>query len=70
MTNSNWKEGETTVAIAEVEGKWQYLRFSNWADARAAVNKAREEGKAAVFYDGATLPEPPESPMSAEPGKD
>lgn len=70
MTDSNWKEGETIVAIVNAEGKWQYSSFSNWADARAAVNKAREEGKAAVFYDGATLPEPPELPGSDEPGRD
>lgn len=59
MTSSDWRQGETRVAIADAEGKWQYFIFDTWEEAREAVNKARGEGKAAVFYDGATFPEPP-----------
>jgi len=53
------KQG-AVVAIAISENEWQYLTFNTWKEAREAVNAARAEGKAAVFYDGATFPEPPD----------
>jgi len=59
-SNHNWKGQETKIAIAERgSDEWQYLIYSTWHEARDAVNEAREQGKQAVFYDGATLPEPP-----------
>jgi hypothetical protein len=52
--------GEIRIAIAEPgSDKWQYLTFPTWNEARDAINKARRQGKQAVFYDGTTLPEPP-----------
>lgn len=60
MTNSDWKKQETTIAIFNKEkGVWEYSTFDSWDEAREAVNTARKEGRAAVFYDGATLLEPP-----------
>lgn len=61
MNNSSWKNQETRIAIFSEEDKeWQYSIFDTWEEAREAINAARREGKAAVFYDGATLLEPPE----------
>ncbi|MGG6266286.1 hypothetical protein ACQ4M3_08945 [Leptolyngbya sp. AN03gr2] len=61
MTNSEWKNQGTTIAIfSKKKGEWEYSTFDNWEKAREAVNAARREGKAAVFHDGATPPEPPE----------
>lgn len=60
MSGSEWKNQETRIAIFDSENEeWQYSIFDNWDEARKAVNAARKEGKAAVFYDGATLPNPP-----------
>ncbi len=70
MTNEDWKREAATVAITDAKGKWQHFTFSTWEEAREAVNTARSQGKAAVFYNGATLPEPPESIMPAVPDKD
>ncbi|WP_017319312.1 hypothetical protein [Mastigocladopsis repens] len=71
MPDDDWRQQETTIAIANDEtGEWQFFTFPTWEEARVAVNVARSEGKAAVFYDGATLPEPPELPMPPEPPKD
>ena len=68
MSDNVWKQRETTIAIAnDKTGEWLFLTFPSWEEARQAVNAARSEGKAAVFYDGATLPEPPELPMPPEP---
>lgn len=47
-TNSYWKNQETKIAVSDEEGKWQYYTFDTWDEAREAVNKTREEGKAAV----------------------
>ena len=61
MTDSDWKNQEARIAIYDDEAKsWQYATFDSWEEAREAVNAAREKGKAAVFFDGATLPNPPE----------
>ena len=61
MTNSDWKNQETRIAIFDEEkGKWEYFTLESWEEAREAVNAARREGKAAVFYDGSTPQEPPE----------
>ena len=59
MEDSQWKRGETRIAIAGDDGKWTFKTFPNWDMARDAVNAARSEGKAAVIYDGSSLPEPP-----------
>jgi len=59
MTNSDWKQEQTKIAVLNSDEQWQILSFETWDEARDAVNKAREEGKSAVFYDGATLPEVP-----------
>ncbi len=59
---------KTTIAIANDDtGGWEFLSFPLWEEAGQAVNAARSERKAAVFYDGATLPVPPELAMSPEP---
>jgi hypothetical protein len=61
MENSDWKNQDTEIAIFDKEkGEWQYSIFDTWEEAREAINAARREGKPAVFYDGATLPYPPE----------
>jgi len=57
----DFRKQRTVVAIAISENEWQYLTFNTWEEAREAVNAARSEGKAAVFYDGATFPEPPDT---------
>ena len=63
----NWKKQETRIAIFDLKvNEWQYLTFDTWEEAREAVNAAREQGKPAVFYDGATLPEPPDISFSVE----
>ncbi|MEH2088393.1 hypothetical protein [Nostoc sp.] len=68
MSDNDWTLQETTIAIVnDKTGEWLFLTFLSWEEARQAVNAARSEGKAAVFYDGATLPEPPELPMPPEP---
>lgn len=60
MNSSHWKKQETVIAIFNKESKeWQYATFDTWEEAREVINSARKEGKAAVFYDGATLLEPP-----------
>ena len=59
MLEAEWKKGETRIAIANEKGEWEYFTFLTWEEAREAVNVAREQGKRAVFYDGATLPEAP-----------
>ena len=57
MPDDDWKQQETTIAIADEDtGEWQFLTFPTWEEARLAVNPARSEGKAAVFFGGATLP--------------
>lgn len=70
MQDNHRKQEEATIAIADKDGSWQYLTFDNWEEARKAVNAARREGKAAVFYDGATLPYPPENLEKSEISKD
>jgi hypothetical protein len=56
----DWQQQQTTIAIADpLSGDWQYLTFPTWNEARDAINTARQQGKQAVFYDGATLPESP-----------
>lgn len=61
MKNPEWKNQEARIAIFDEQaGEWKYSIFDRWEEAREAVNVARREGKAAVFYDGATPPEPPE----------
>lgn len=41
----------TTIAILDDEtGKWNYITFDTREQARQAVNEARSQGKAAVFY--------------------
>lgn len=70
MSDNDWTQKETTIAIANDDtGEWEFLSFPSWEEARQAVNAARSEGKAAVFYDGATLPEPPELAMPPETAK-
>ena len=56
----------TIIAIATEEGKWKYYSFSTHDEAREAVNQARREGKAAVFYDGSPLAEPPNFSTSSQ----
>jgi len=61
MKDSDWKNQETRIAVFDATvQKWQYFIFDTWEEARDVINAARKEGKAAVFYDGATLPYPPE----------
>jgi hypothetical protein len=61
MNSLGWKSKETRIAIFDTNvQEWQYFIFDTWEEAREAINAARREGKAAVFYDGATLLEPPE----------
>ena len=64
--SSEDKNRITTIAIADELGKWQYYSFSTWDEAREAVNQARREGKAAVFYDGSPLAEPPNFSTSSQ----
>lgn len=66
VTNAAWNREEAIVAVTDSNGEWQYLTFPTWAEAREAVNDARSKGKAAVFYDGATLPKPPETLIHKE----
>lgn len=67
MTDLDWKENTTTIAIFDTESiKWQFLTFDTWDEARQAVNSARSNGRAAVFYDGATLLQPPELPVKSD----
>ncbi len=66
MDSNDWKNTFTTVAIANQDGSWQYITFNTWEEAREAINAARREGKAAVFYDGATFHEPPHLPLLSE----
>ena len=69
--NSDWKNQETRIAIFDQDVKgWQYLTFDTWEEARDAVNAARREGKAVVFYDGASLPYPPEISIELEIAED
>ncbi|HEY9710931.1 MAG TPA: hypothetical protein V6D48_22175, partial [Oculatellaceae cyanobacterium] len=57
----NWKQQQSVIAIAgDKPGEWQFFTFPTWEDARIAVNAARSQGKAAVFYSGACPPLPPE----------
>jgi hypothetical protein len=71
MNNSDWRNQETRIAIfSEEDREWQYCIFDTWEEAREAINAARREGKAAVFYDGATLPYPPEFSNESEPPRD
>jgi len=57
----DFRKQRVVIAIAISENEWQYLTFNTWEEAREAVNAARAEGKAAVFYDGATFLEPPQN---------
>ena len=70
MKRPDLKQVDITIAIADDKtGEWEYLTFATWDEARDAVNAARADGKAAVFYDGATLSEPPinvEEPISSD----
>ncbi|AFZ26891.1 hypothetical protein Cylst_4835 [Cylindrospermum stagnale PCC 7417] len=71
MSDNDWTQQKTTIAIANDDiGEWHFLTFPSWDEARQAINAARSEGKAAVFYDGATLPVPPELPLPPELPKD
>ncbi|MBD1880261.1 MULTISPECIES: hypothetical protein [unclassified Coleofasciculus] len=57
----DWKLQETVIAIAtDKPGEWIYSTYPNWNEARKAVNSARSQGKAAVIYDGACPPTPPD----------
>jgi hypothetical protein len=68
MSDNDWAQKETTIAIAnDKTGESLFLTFPSWEEARQAVNAARSQGKAAVFYNGATIPKPPELPMPPEP---
>lgn len=58
--NEEWKQQETVIAVeGDTTGEWEYFTYPNWDDAMAAVEDARDKGKAAVIYSGATLPVPP-----------
>lgn len=71
MSDNDWTQQETTIAITNDDtGEWEFLSFPSWEDAIQAVNAARSQGKAAVIYDGGTLPLPPELPTQTEPPKD
>ncbi|MBD2386763.1 hypothetical protein [Cylindrospermum sp. FACHB-282] len=70
MSDKDWTQHKTTIAIANDDiGEWHFLTLPSWEEARQAVNAARSEGKAAVFYDGDTLPVPPELAIPPEPAK-
>lgn len=59
MSDNDWIQKQTTIAIAnDNNGEWEFLSLPSWEEARQTVNAAKSEGKAAVFYDGATLPIP------------
>lgn len=61
MKDNDWKQQATAIAILDDNtGKWEFFTFPSWDEARLAVNAARNQGKAAVVYDGATPPVPPE----------
>ncbi|EAZ89219.1 hypothetical protein [Crocosphaera chwakensis] len=50
---SNNSNDGTQVIVAILNddtGTWNYLTFDTREEARQAINKARNEGKAAVFY--------------------
>ncbi len=58
--NEEWKQQETVIAV---EGDdmvdWKYVTYPNWDEAMAAVEDARDKGKAAVIYSGAKHSVPP-----------
>lgn len=61
MEDDKWKQQETVVAVQGYElGEWEYIVYSSWDEAIAAVKAAHLEGKAAVIYDGSTPSIPPE----------
>ncbi len=61
LQDSDWKQQQTVIAIeSDKPDEWLFLTFLNWDEARLAVNKARSQGKAAVIYDGACPPVPPD----------
>ncbi len=52
-SESNNSNDGTQVIVAILNddtGTWNYLTFDKREEARQAINKARNEGKAAVFY--------------------
>lgn len=52
-SESNNSNDGTQVIVAILNddtGTWNYLTFDTREEARQAINKARNEGKAAVFY--------------------
>ncbi|ACB50079.1 hypothetical protein cce_0728 [Crocosphaera subtropica ATCC 51142] len=49
--SSSNEEKKVIVAILnDTTERWDYLTFDTREEARQAINKARNEGKAAVFY--------------------
>ncbi len=61
MEDNSWKQQETVIAVqGDKPGEWEYSTYPNWDEAMVAVEEARRQGKAAVIYDGASPPLPPE----------
>lgn len=54
MTRSDdWRDQPTTIAIRNRDSeRWEYQTFESWNEARQALNRAREQGKVAIVYDG------------------
>jgi len=53
---------EIVIAIAKDDtGEWEYISFETKEEARKAINEARSQGKAAVFYSGGNDDIPPET---------
>ena len=49
--NQDKQKAITTIAILDDKtGKWEYITFDTREEARQAVNEARKQGKASVFY--------------------
>ena len=60
MMTKHRKSGLNTTAVLDRgTGEWIYTTFHSWTEAVKVVNEARQSGKAAVFYNGQTLSEPP-----------
>ena len=61
MVKNDWKQQETVIAVAgDKQGEWKYSTYRNWDEAVLAIRAVRKQGKAAVVFDGASPPVPPE----------
>jgi hypothetical protein len=60
VEDESWKQQEATIAVeGDNPGEWEYFTYPNWNEAMVAIQEAHLQGKAAVVYDGASPPLPP-----------